>query len=96
MNPPQQFVGEACSGLAGIIVTWWAPAQPAAQSAYPEMTHNVISCGTPQTVGDGQVHLSSVRSSEAIPPGPETKSIPAGEPQPRLTITPPQRHEGTV
>ena len=82
--------------LAGIIVTWWAPAQPAAQSAYPEMTHNVISCGTPQTVGDGQVHLSSVRSSEAIPPGPETKLIPAEEPQPRLTITPPQRHEGTV
>jgi hypothetical protein len=44
--------------LAGVIVTWWAPAQAASSSAYLKITDdNETSCGTPQTVGHEQLHL---------------------------------------
>ena len=53
--------------LAGIIVTWWAPAQPTSQSAYLKITHeNVISCGTPQTIGDEQLHLIAYGTGQIV------------------------------
>ncbi|HEY8044963.1 MAG TPA: hypothetical protein VIF35_11905 [Streptosporangiaceae bacterium] len=45
--------------LAGIIVTWWAPAQPAAPPAYLRVARgSVITCGTPRGTSHGVVRLS--------------------------------------
>ena len=45
--------------LAGVIVTWWAPAQPAAPPAYLKVARgSVITCGTPRGTSHGMLRLS--------------------------------------
>lgn len=45
--------------LAGVFVTWWAPAQPAASPAYLTVVHGrLTTCGTPSGISDGQLRIS--------------------------------------
>lgn len=53
--------------LAGIILTWWAPARVASPPAYLTVVHGrVTTCGTPRGASRGQLRLSPAGSQSSV------------------------------